>query len=435
MRNTTAPSPQPLRKSLRTLQLLLTLLATLAAVPAQAQRMPQDSWYYEYEPKNVPPLAKIDSLPEGSTNIEIKDFEINILSKSGDLLNKLSFGDGYYVWSGGLLANFHEGQILNLIRLKDSTYILRYIKDASAKIQHINEYGESLYSFEISFLGTLYTGPFSEEKLRTNLNYLNQYNYDSWTNPIVAPAYCQIQEVEGGDILFTYDTAKLLCRRSYRLAPTQTRNFVPLPKILSQSRRNGTTLVDIDYVITDPDSVSVQTAILAFKDGGSSLKDIIPVHSFAEDTNLNLGMNITTGEKHRLTWDVSKDWNTDFGTIQFEILAKDNRNLVDLDFITTPSSNTDAAIKFVKTPVQNSELLSAFLWLFAARDPEIKLQDAQILSINSNKVLVNDQDAVTDDGVAFIMSRMGLRKASDAELARAKTFGTFWTWVMPTGNN
>jgi len=30
---------------------------------------------------------------------------------------------------------------------------------------------------------------------------------------------------------------------------------------------------------------------------------------------------------------------------------------------------------------------------------------------------------------------MGLRKASDAELARAKTFGTFWTWVMPTGNN
>ena len=45
MRNPAAPSHHPLRKSLRTLQLLLTLLATLAAVPAQAQRMPQDSWH------------------------------------------------------------------------------------------------------------------------------------------------------------------------------------------------------------------------------------------------------------------------------------------------------------------------------------------------------------------------------------------------------
>ena len=336
----------------------------------------------------------------------------------------------------GDLGYFREGQILKLIKLKDSTYILRYItRDGRAKIQHINEYGESLYLFDISGLGAIEYGPFLEDQVRDNPQYYGNYYSGLQVIEAQAPAYCQIQEVEGGDILFTYGNTKLLCRRSYRLAPTQTRNLVPLPKILSQSRRNGTTLVDIDYVITDPDSATVQTAILAFRDGGSSLKNVIPVQSFAEDTNLNLGLNITTGEKYRLTWDVSKDWNTDFGTVQFEILAKDNRNLLDLDFILTPASNTDAPVKIVKTPVQNSELFSAFLWLFAVRDPEIKLQDAQILSNNSNKVLVNDLDAVTDDGVAFIMSRMGLRKASDAELARAKTFGTFWTWVMPTGNN
>ena len=179
----------------------------------------------------------------------------------------------------------------------------------------------------------------------------------------------------------------------------------------------------------------MNTAVLGFKDGGNSLSSIVLILSLEDGTDKNIGKNIKSGETHRITWNASKDWNTDFGNIQFEILTKDDRNLIDLDFTIIPTAQTDPSFKIVRTPVQNDELLSTFLWLIATQDPDVRLQDAQIFSTASNQVLVNNQDQITDDGVAFVMNNMGLRIASDAELARAKTFGTFWTWVMPTGNN
>jgi hypothetical protein len=134
-----------------------------------------------------------------------------------------------------------------------------------------------------------------------------------------------------------FDRVVHVWKRTYRLAQPDPGNAIPLPVILSQKRRPGTSLVDVEYTVKDADNVTVQTAALAFKNGGNSLSDVIPITSFAEGTALQLGTGITTGQTHRFTWDVTSDWATDFGEVQLEILSKDNRGLLNLDFIRIPA--------------------------------------------------------------------------------------------------
>jgi len=161
-------------------------------------------------------------------------------------------------------------------------------------------------------------------------------------------------------------------------------NALPLPSIISQQRRTGTALVDVDYTVKDADNVTVQTAALAFKNGGNSLSDVIPITSFAEGTGSKLGANITTGQTHRFTWDVARDWSTDFGEVQLEILAKDGRDLLNLDFIQIPASGDEAALKISRSPLTDDDFLSVWYWLIATGDPGIRLENGNLASVDGS---------------------------------------------------
>ena len=52
---------------------------------------------------------------------------------------------------------------------------------------------------------------------------------------------------------------------------TAATNVPPTPVVLSAVQRPGTTFMDIDYRVNDPDDATVQTAALAFVNGGTSL--------------------------------------------------------------------------------------------------------------------------------------------------------------------
>jgi hypothetical protein len=137
--------------------------------------------------------------------------------------------------------------------------------------------------------------------------------------------------------------------------------------------------VDVDYTVKDADNATVQTAVLAFKDGGNSLADVVSIRSFAEGTGNKLGSNIATGQTHRFTWDVARDWSTDFGEVQLEILAKDGRDLLNLDFIHIPAGGNDPSLKISRTPLNDNDFLSVWYWLIATGDPELRLQNGEIL--------------------------------------------------------
>jgi hypothetical protein len=136
--------------------------------------------------------------------------------------------------------------------------------------------------------------------------------------------------------------------------------------------------VDVEYTVKDADNTTVQTAALAFKNGGNSLADVIPITSFAEGTASKLGTNIATGQTHKFTWDVARDWSTDFGEVQLEILAKDGRGLLNLDFIQIPATGNQTALKISRSPLNDTDFLSVWYWLIATGDSAIRFADGKI---------------------------------------------------------
>jgi DNA-binding beta-propeller fold protein YncE len=203
------------------------------------------------------------------------------------------------------------------------------------------------------------------------------YNNDNLAGPMA--------ESKSGDLIVANGDGKIrIWKRTFRTVHPEPANALPLPTIVSQKRRPGTALVDVDYTVKDADNVTVQTAALAFKNGGNSLADVIPITSFAEGTGNKLGTNIATGQTHRFTWDVARDWSTDFGEVQLEILAKDGRRLLNLDFLQIPATGNQTALKISRSPLTNNDFLSVWYWLIATGDKGILLENGSIVQAGEN---------------------------------------------------
>jgi len=82
---------------------------------------------------------------------------------------------------------------------------------------------------------------------------------------------------------------------------------------------------------------AVPVLALAFVDGVRSFANVIRPETCAEGTETNLGDAIATGVEHTLTWAVGADWDFDLGHVNFEILCRDGRGLLDIDWLTIPA--------------------------------------------------------------------------------------------------
>ncbi|NDB96522.1 MAG: hypothetical protein EBZ78_10260 [Verrucomicrobia bacterium] len=196
--------------------------------------------------------------------------------------------------------------------------------------------------------------------------------------------YGPMAELKNGDMISAgYDRVVRVWRRTFRTETPTTNNAIPLPVVLTSSQRSGQKLLDLDYRVKDDDNATVTTAAVAFNAGQNTLDDLILVKNFAEGTGTNVGTNIATGVTKRLTWDIAKDWGSDFGQLQMEILAKDNRDLLNLDFIQMPAVGGDPLLKISRTPLNDSDFLSVWYWLLANNDPGIKLTYGKVFPTNA----------------------------------------------------
>lgn len=191
-------------------------------------------------------------------------------------------------------------------------------------------------------------------------------------------------ELKNGDMISVgLDRVVRVWRRTFRTETPTTNNAIPLPVVISSSQRSGQKLLDLDYRVKDDDNATVTTAVVAFNAGLNTLDDLILVKNFTEGTGVNVGTNIATGVTKRLTWDIAKDWGSDFGQLQMEILAKDSRDLLNLDFIQMPAVSSDPLLKISRTPLNDSDFLSVWYWLLAIEDPGIKLTYGKVFPTNA----------------------------------------------------
>ena len=191
-------------------------------------------------------------------------------------------------------------------------------------------------------------------------------------------------ELKSGDLVMaSEDNSVRILRRTFRTETPVTNNAIPLPLVLKASQRSGQKLVDLEYRVKDANDSTVSVAALAFNSGQNTLDDVILVKNFAEGTSTNVGASIPTGVTRKLTWDIAKDWGSDFGQLQMEILAKDGRGLLNLDFIQMPAVGGDPLLKISRTPLTDEDFLSVWYWLLATEDPGIRLTYGKVFPTNA----------------------------------------------------
>lgn len=239
---------------------------------------------------------------------------------------------------------------------------------------------------------------------------------------------------EAGTLYLAGDGKVSVYRRGYRTTGESPPNVASQPAVLSAAQRPGSTWMDIDYVVHDADSAAVTVGALAFMDGNNDLDSVIPMTTFVENSDTNLGANIPTGQERKLTWNVSADWNTAFGEVEVEVLANDGRDLVDFHFITIPSNGPDPELTISRSPVLDSDLLSCWYWLIATGDGAINLVSGKVYGVESPYVgaVLADTSATTSDGREFLFERMGVAEATADQVQRCKeasTPGTVNRWT------
>ena len=201
---------------------------------------------------------------------------------------------------------------------------------------------------------------------------------------------------------------------------------IPQPVVLAVVQRAGTGFLDVDYKVTDADSPTVTTAALAFLGGNNTLSDVVPMSTFVEGTEANIGANQATGVEKRISWNMPADWSVDFAQIQAEVLAKDNRNLLGIHWITIPASGGRPAVEVSRKPVADAELLNLWYWFIGTHLPRMTFANGKVSgteSLFSGQVLASGI-ATTTSGRHFAYRELGVRAITALEVARA-TSGSY----------
>ena len=203
-----------------------------------------------------------------------------------------------------------------------------------------------------------------------------------------------------------------------------TANIAPTPVIVSAAMRPGTTLMDVVYRVDDPDDATVTVRALAFIDGTRSFAKILRPATFVEGTAANLGTSIPTNAPHTLAWDVAADWKTDVGQVKFEILCRDQRGLLQLDWISIPAAGGQPALTISKDTPSSNKVLDAFFELYAEGASGLSVANGILTGNAASGVFngVNLANGSTPLGYAvpFIMRKMNLDPTSSSEINYAQ---------------
>lgn len=166
-------------------------------------------------------------------------------------------------------------------------------------------------------------------------------------------------------------------------------NTAPMVVIQSAAMRQGTTLMDVIYRVNDPDDATVKTRALAFVDGVRSFAKVLKPVTFVEGTVAKLGDAIPANVNHTLTWDVAADWDVDLGQVKFEVLARDGRGLLPIDWITIPAAGVNPQMTISKNSPTDTQVLNALFWQYASGDSWLSLANGILAGNSSGGVFSN----------------------------------------------
>lgn len=227
------------------------------------------------------------------------------------------------------------------------------------------------------------------------------------------------------------------CKRRYAQWPIQEWKAgispVPNPVVLGFEQRPGNYVMDIDYMVQDADSETVQVAMLAFKDGVNRLDRTIPMRTFLEGTAANVGDGVSANTTNHVVWDITADVTNEYVNLRIAVMAHDgDRGLWDVEFITLPAEGEAPELTISRRGYYRNELVPVWQWLLARGNEGVELRSDGLYATEgtyAGQRLGYDcgegQFEMTEAGRNFLAARMGYRIATNEELTRAQA-GVSW---------
>ena len=178
-------------------------------------------------------------------------------------------------------------------------------------------------------------------------------------------------------------------------------------------RPSDPTIMDVVYKVQSPkEKVSVRA--LAYENGNRSFANAVPVLTFADGTDVNIGDDITANEEHTLSWQVAADWATDLTKVRFEVMVMDE-GLLPLHFVTIPKTANHAAIQYSDTVLSSTAVMNALFWLYACQDDDLTLTNGrlsnQYIDLANGTTILNHAQTV-----GYLYQKMGYGTLSGKNL-------------------
>ena len=175
-------------------------------------------------------------------------------------------------------------------------------------------------------------------------------------------------------------------------------------KVISNAMRaSDPTIMDIKYKVTSTkDKVNVR--ILAYKDGIRSFANALPLATFVDGTEANVGNGVAANVEHTVSWQVSKDWDADLAKVSVEVFVKED-NLLPLQLTTIPAKDGHPSVTFSRNEQSSEKVMNALYWLYADKTSGLTLENGVLKS--EGKQLVNGTTLSTENALSYIYSKMG----------------------------
>lgn len=178
-------------------------------------------------------------------------------------------------------------------------------------------------------------------------------------------------------------------------------------------RPSDPTIMDVVYkVVSHKETVKVRA--LAYQDGNRSFANAVPVLTFADGTEANIGDNVPANKELTLSWQVAADWSADLEKVRFEVMVMDDE-LLPLHFVTIPKTPNHAAIKYSDTVLTATPIMNALFWLYASQDDDLMLSNGVLsnpfFEMTSGTSLRNEAQTV-----AWLYQKMGYSLLSGKNL-------------------
>jgi len=180
--------------------------------------------------------------------------------------------------------------------------------------------------------------------------------------------------------------------RQMRFDAYKPSKAVPLPSVLNVSQASGSKVVDIDFLVLDSDSSTVDIGLVALVGGTRSWSSLVVPKKFAAMTPAagtlsfsgtlssgtlasgSLAASVSTGKPYRVSWNASADMlGSNFASLSFGVIARDARPEIGVHYVTIPAESGAAAFKMSSNPVQEKDLYDLLMWLLARGDSRVAI--------------------------------------------------------------